>query len=184
MNAPTAQLHSSANGRHIGEIFFRRVEELSARTFIKLQNGSRWEEISWRDFGSLVRNILLALYGLGLAGGESIAIIGENSLQRACADLATLAGGFPNVVIAPALSDSMLLKVLAHAKCRAAFVEDASLSAACSICKGNFPPCRISSSWKKAAEICRARSGSLSWSRMAGRAALSAWEHSRISARA
>ena len=125
MNAPTVQLHSSANGRHIGEIFFRRVEELSARTFIKLQNGSRWEEVSWRDFGSLVRNILLALYGLGLAGGESIAIIGENSLERACADLATLAGGFPNVVIAPALSDSMLLKVLAHAKCRAAFVEDA-----------------------------------------------------------
>ena len=125
MNAPTVQLHSSANGRHIGEIFFRRVEELSARTFMKLQNGSRWEEISWRDFGSLVRNILLALYGLGLAGGESIAIIGENSLQRACADLATLAGGFPNVVIAPALSDSMLLKVLAHAKCRAAFVENA-----------------------------------------------------------
>ena len=41
MNAPTVQLHSSANGRHIGEIFFRRVEELGARTFIKLQNGSR-----------------------------------------------------------------------------------------------------------------------------------------------
>ena len=125
MNAPTVQLHSSANGRHIGEIFFRRVEELSARTFIKLQNGSGWEEISWRDFGSLVRNILLALYALGLAAGESIAIIGENSLQRACADLATLAGGFPNVVIAPALSDGMLLRVLAHAKCRAAFVENA-----------------------------------------------------------
>ena len=125
MNAPTVQFLSSSNGRHIGEIFFRRVAELGAQTFIKLQNGSGWEEVSWRDFGAQVRSILLALYGLGLVTGESIAIIGENSLQRACADLATLAGGFPNVVIAPALSDSLLLKVLAHAKCRAAFVEDA-----------------------------------------------------------
>jgi long-chain acyl-CoA synthetase len=125
MSAPTVQFLSSSNGRHIGEIFFRRVAELGVQTFIKLQNGSGWEEVSWRDFGAQVRSILLALYGLGLVTGESIAIIGENSLQRACADLATLAGGFPNVVIAPALSDSLLLKVLAHAKCRAAFVEDA-----------------------------------------------------------
>jgi len=125
MTTSPRQFHLSTNGRHIGEIFFRRVEELGAQKFIKLQNGSGWEEISWRDFGTQVRSILLALYGLGLAAGESIAIIGENSLPRACADLATLAGGFPNVVVAPALSDSMLLKVLAHAKCRAAFVEDA-----------------------------------------------------------
>jgi len=111
-------------GRHIGQIFFQRVEELGNRQFIRLQKKNRFESISWQDCGDLVRNLLLALYGLGFAPGETIAIIGDNSLPWLCADLATLAGGFPNVVIAPALSDGMLLKVLGHSQCRAAFVQN------------------------------------------------------------
>lgn len=110
--------------RHIGQIFFQRVEELGTRTFIHLQKDGGFEEISWRDFGSMARSIILALFGLGFAPGEAIGIIGENSFERACADLATLAGGFPNVIVAPSSSDTLLLKVLQHANCRAAFVED------------------------------------------------------------
>ena len=119
-------MHADApDARHIGQIFFQRVEELGARTFIYLQKDGGFEEISWRDFGAMVRNIILALFGLGFSPGEAVAIIGENSFQRACADLATLAGGFPNVIVAPSSSDTLLLKVLQHANCRAAFVEDA-----------------------------------------------------------
>ena len=119
MHNPTAP-----EARHIGQIFFQRVEELGAQTFIYLQSDGGFEEISWRDFGAMVRGIILALFGLGLTPGEAVAIIGENSFQRACADLATLAGGFPNVIVAPASSDALLLKVLQHAECRAAFVEN------------------------------------------------------------
>ena len=118
--------HSPATSdpRHIGQIFFQRVEELGTRTFIHLQKDGGFEELSWRDFGAMVQSIILALFGLGFAPGEAVAIIGENSFQRACADLATLAGGFPNVIVAPSSSDALLLKVLRHANCRAAFVEE------------------------------------------------------------
>lgn len=118
------QNHSASSDRHIGQIFFQRVEELGARPFILLQKNGGFEEISWRDFGAMVRGIILALFGLGLTPGEAVAIIGENSFQRACADMASLAGGFPNVIIAPSSSDGLLLKVLRHANCRAAFVDD------------------------------------------------------------
>jgi len=124
MSTPAQQNHSASRARHVGQIFFQRVEELGGRTFIHLQKDGGFEEISWRDFGAMVRSIILALFGLGLTPGEAVAIIGENSFQRACADLATLAGGFPNVIIAPASSDGLLLRVLQHAKCRAAFVDD------------------------------------------------------------
>ena len=110
--------------RHLGAIFFRRVAELGDRTFVKLQRNERFEEISWRDFGALVQNVLLALYAIGLAPGERVAIIGENSLQWLCADLATLAGGLPNVIVSPTLSDVMLLRILSHSRCRAAFVQN------------------------------------------------------------
>jgi long-chain acyl-CoA synthetase len=97
---------------------------LGDRTFVKLQRNERFEEISWRDFGAMVQNVLLALYAIGLTPGERVAIIGENSLQWLCADLATLAGGLPNVIVSPTLSDVMLLRILGHSRCRAAFVQN------------------------------------------------------------
>jgi len=122
---PAARTIFSSQGRHIGQCFFKRVDELGDRPFIKLQKGDRFETVSWRDFGALVQNLVLALYGLGFVPGEPVAIIGENSLPWLCADLATLAGGLPNVVVSPALSDGMLLKVLGHSQCRAVFVQNA-----------------------------------------------------------
>ena len=112
--------------RHLGAIFFHRVAELDDRTFVRLQRDERFEEISWRDFGIMVRNVLLALYAIGLEPGERVAIVGENSLQWLCADLATLAGGLPNVIVSPTLSDVMLLRILGHSRCRAAFVQNAT----------------------------------------------------------
>ena len=120
MSDPTRQLP----GRHIGQIFFQRAAELGPRTFIKLQDGERFQDVSWEDFAALVRNTLLGLVAIGLSSGETVAIIGENSLTWLAADLATLSGGFTNVVLAPMLSDLMILKVLGHAECRAAFVQD------------------------------------------------------------
>ena len=122
----SAQDPPYTNDRHLGAIFFRRVAELGDRTFVRLQRDERFEEISWRCFGAMVQKVLLALYGIGLAPGERVAIIGENSLQWLCADLATLAGGLPNVVVSPTLSDVTLLRILGHSRCRAAFVQNAT----------------------------------------------------------
>jgi long-chain acyl-CoA synthetase len=113
-------------GRHVGQIFFERAAELGERTFIKLQQGDRFEEISWRAFAAIVRQTLLGLVALGLAPGDSVAIIGENCRQWLAADLATLSGGFTNVVISPSLSDPLLLKILGHAECRAVFIQNAA----------------------------------------------------------
>jgi long-chain acyl-CoA synthetase len=110
--------------RHLGAIFFRRVEELGDRAFVKLQRGERFEEISWREFGAKVCGVILGLYALGLMKGDGVGIIAENCLEWLCTDMATLAGGFPNVVVSPSLSDTMILKILAHSRCRAAFVEN------------------------------------------------------------
>jgi long-chain acyl-CoA synthetase len=126
-------------GRHIGQIFFQRAAELGPRTFIKLQDGAQFQEISWADFAELVRNVLLGLVTLGLSPGSTIAIIGENSLPWLAADLATLSAGFTNVVLAPVLSNLMLLKVLSHAECRAAFVQDSVAVGRMLNLKGQLP---------------------------------------------
>jgi len=119
----SARQFQSSNDRHLGALLFRRAAELGERTFVKLQRGERFEEISWRDFGARVRGAIFGLYALGLAKGDRVAILGENSVEWLCADMATLAGGFPNVVVSPGLSDNMLRKILNHSRCRAVLVE-------------------------------------------------------------
>jgi long-chain acyl-CoA synthetase len=114
--------------RHVGGLFFQRAAELGDRTFVKLQRSDRFEEISWKDFRAKVCRTIFGLYRLGLQKGDMVAFIGENSLEWLCADMATLAGGFPNVTIAPSLSDGTTLKVLNHSRCRAAFVENEAVA--------------------------------------------------------
>jgi long-chain acyl-CoA synthetase len=126
MSVHPAEPHPRFTTRHLGAIFFHRVEQLGDRPFIRLQRGEQFQEVSWRDFGALVQSALLALYGRGLAPGDRVAIIGENCLEWCCADLATLAGGLTNVVVSPTLSDTMLLRILGQVGCRAAFVQNAA----------------------------------------------------------
>jgi len=113
-----------SQNRHLAAIFFNRVAELGERSFIKVQRGEQFDEVSWRDFGVKVRAAVFALYALGLNKGDRVAIIGENSLEWLCADLASLGGGFPNVIVSPGLSDRMLRMILGHSSCRAAFVQN------------------------------------------------------------
>ena len=110
--------------RHLGAVFFQRVEQLGEKTFIKLQRRDCFEEISWKDFGAKVRGTMLGLYSLGLRKGERIAILSENRLEWLYADIATLASGLPNVVISPRLSEATILKVLSHSGVRAVFAEN------------------------------------------------------------
>ena len=110
--------------RHLGAVFFQRVEQLGEKTFIKLQRRDCFEEISWKDFGAKVRGTMLGLYSLGLRKGERIAILSENKLEWLYADIATLASGLPNVVISPRLSEATILKVLSHSGVRAVFAEN------------------------------------------------------------
>lgn len=110
--------------RHLAAVFFQRVEELGERTFIKLQREERFEEISWRNFGSKVEETMLGLFSLGLRKGERVAILSENRIEWLCADVATLASGLPNVVVSPRLSEGMVLRILGNSRPRAAFVEN------------------------------------------------------------
>ena len=124
MSGNAAQIDCATPARHIAQIFFQRVDELGDRTFAKLQNGERFDDVSWRDFGATVQSLVLALAEMGFARDHKVAIIGENCLEWLAADLAMLAGGWVSIVASPSLSDAMLGRILSHAECRAAFVQD------------------------------------------------------------
>ena len=123
------QLNRETVFRHLGAIFFARVKELGDRPFLKLQQGNRTLEISWKDFGAKVQETILGLYALGIKKGDRIGIVSENRMEWLCTDAATIAGGLPNVIVSPRLSDKTIRKILNHSGARAVFVEgEAGLS--------------------------------------------------------
>jgi len=105
------------------------VKELGDRPFLKLQQGNRTLEISWKDFGAEVRETILGLYALGIKKGDRIGIVSENRIEWLCTDAATMAGGLPSVIVSPRLSDTTMRKILHHSGARVVFVEgEAGLS--------------------------------------------------------
>ncbi len=132
-------MNTEPNYRHLGEVFFQRAAQLGNQTFLKLQSAGKFEEISWRDFAAMVRETLLGLDSLGVRAGDRVAIVGENSLPWLCADMATLGAGLSNVVISSRVSDVTLLKQLAHAGARAAFVTDETGAGRLLNLKGQLP---------------------------------------------
>jgi long-chain acyl-CoA synthetase len=123
----------------IGPVFYRRVEELGGRIFIKLQCHDRFAEISWQEFGALVAKTLLGLCAVGLSKGDMVGIVAENCLEWLCADVATLAAGFANVVASPRLSDGSLVKILGHSRARLAFVENEAVFARLARLRAQLP---------------------------------------------
>jgi long-chain acyl-CoA synthetase len=137
MSMPNEPQARGRQERHVGGLFFQRATELGDRTFVKLERREKFEELSWR-ISRQVRSAIFGLYGLGLKRRHGRDHRREQP-EWLCADMATLAGGFPNVTIAPSLSDGMTLKVLNHSRCRAAFVENEMVAGKLLNLKGQLP---------------------------------------------
>ena len=88
-----------------------------------------WRDLTWRDLGARVRAIAAGLVDLGILPGDRVAIMSANRVEWALADLGSLAAGAVVVSVYPTLPADDAVFPVAHAGCRAAFVEDAGQAA-------------------------------------------------------
>lgn len=79
-------------------------------------------DISHRDTLALVKKTACGLLALGLVKGDRIALLSENRLEWAVADLAILSAGCVNVPVYPTLPPSQVEYILRDSEVRAAFV--------------------------------------------------------------
>ncbi|MFP6759030.1 MAG: AMP-binding protein, partial [Alphaproteobacteria bacterium] len=75
------------------DMFFEIAERGDDSAFLWAKKGGRYEALSWRDTAERVRNMAKGLAGLGVAPGDRIAIVAENSPEWAIADLAIMTLG-------------------------------------------------------------------------------------------
>lgn len=97
--------------------------------FLRQPQGKDWNITTWQEAGQEARRMAAALYGLGLAPGDRVAILSKNCRHWVIADLALMMGGFVSVPLYPNLTGRQLGTVLCLSEASAIFLgklDDAS----------------------------------------------------------
>lgn len=112
----------------LNQLFFDAVAQYNLPDALQYKSGGKYLPISHKSLAERVRHATRGLRKLGFSRGDRIAILSPNRPEWAIADLACLAGGYPDVPLYPALPADQILYILRDAGCVAVFVADESQS--------------------------------------------------------
>ena len=87
------------NWNSIAEVFTMQAVKFGGSPCISFKRGSSYEDISWEDLHTLVRNTGYFLLSKGVRKGEKVAIYAQNCLEWVVADMAALSVGAVTVPV-------------------------------------------------------------------------------------
>jgi long-chain acyl-CoA synthetase len=111
----------------------------AGRTALKHKQGDEWVDVSFDEFGDVVRETALGLMGLGIAKGDRVSILSNTRPEWAYACFAILTAGGVSVSIYQTNSPSEVQYVANHSESKAIFVEDAEQLAKVRQCRAELP---------------------------------------------
>src|SRR4051794_22602759 len=109
----------------VAEAFARTVRAQPDRVALRTRGGAR--EISWAEYGDLVERFALALRGLGLAHGDTIALMLTNRPAFHIADSAAITLGATPFSVYQTLAPDQIAHQLADSAARVIVTEPAFL---------------------------------------------------------
>ena len=87
----------------LNDLYRNSIARFPRAAMFRYKDGGRWVEVSSEDFAVAVREVAHGLLSLGIESGDRVALLSENRLEWAIADLATLGVGAIVVPIYPTL---------------------------------------------------------------------------------
>ncbi len=117
---------SSAGGRERGTLVAFLEENLAPprpRAFCERMGEAAWRETSSDEMLARAKRIAAALAQRGVASGDRVAIVGDNSVDWIAAAFGVLSAGGTLVPIFKTLADDQLAFILRDSEARVAFVE-------------------------------------------------------------
>lgn len=123
----------------LNQLFLDAVERYDRPDALQYKSGGKYIPISHQELAARVRHAASGFKKLGFARGDKIAILSTNRPEWAVADLACLAGGYPDVPIYPALPADQILYILKDAGCVAVCVSDGAQAAKIASIRNQLP---------------------------------------------
>jgi long-chain acyl-CoA synthetase len=107
--------------------FLHSVETFDKKNAFRHKVGGKYVDVSHREALDRVHHATLALQALGLAKGDRVALLSENRVEWALADLAILSAGCITVPVYPTVPPVQVEYILSDSGARAIFVSTPEL---------------------------------------------------------
>jgi long-chain acyl-CoA synthetase len=141
MNDPVANIIPAEEARSLAGLFRLRVERTPEREAYRQYDPARkqWQPLTWREIAERVGRWRNALRGEGLAAGERVAILLNNSVEWVCMDQAALTLGLVPVPLYTTDSAENIAYILGDSGTSLLLVESAAQWAALMPHRQAFP---------------------------------------------
>ncbi|HJN19010.1 MAG TPA: AMP-binding protein, partial [Armatimonadota bacterium] len=127
----------------INEIFQTSVSAFPDRPAVAGKVGDSYVALTYRELADRVQQFASGLAALGIAPGDTVALISENRPEWAVADLAILALGAVNVPMFPTLPSAQIEYIIRDSGSRWLVVSDAKQVAKALDVRATHPELRI-----------------------------------------
>ena len=111
-------------GGTLVDLFTDRVSRWPDRPALRYAEDGEWRPITWREYGTAVREAAAGLAALGIEPGDRVGILSGNQPRWHMADVAILSCGGISVPAYPTGASSQVAHVFGHSGSRACFVGD------------------------------------------------------------
>ena len=111
-------------GETVPQMFQSRVQISKNQVALRYKKLGIWHDVTWEQYGEMVRAVCLGLVALGLKPGECVSIIGENCPEWVYTDLGTMHAGGTTVGVYATNSWEQCQYVVDHSESRFYFVEN------------------------------------------------------------
>lgn len=105
-------------------MFYHTVQRFGDRVALREKTFGIWREISWNEYGRMVRQACTALVSLGLKKGRCVSVLSENNPEWFVTDIGCQSAGGITVGIYPTNAPFEVQYILDHSESLVALVED------------------------------------------------------------
>lgn len=106
------------------QLFFNQVEKRKDVTALRHKEYGIWKQISWTEYGELVKITAAGLVSLGIQPGDRVAILGDNRPEWPICHLATMSIGGATCGVYPTSAAEQVAYVIGHSEARILFAEN------------------------------------------------------------
>jgi long-chain acyl-CoA synthetase len=128
MEVQTAATPSGAatESKTLADLVVLATKKHSKLVAQRYKAGDEWVDVSYHDFGTIVREVTLGLAAIGLGPGDKIAILANTRPEWTYADFGVLCLGATTVPVYQTNSAEECQYVINHSESRAVILEDAA----------------------------------------------------------
>ncbi len=108
----------------LARMFWSRVDKSGDAPAQQFKRAGRWETLTWRQLGEIVRELALGLLALGRQKGEAVALLSASRPEWVQADFAILSAGCITIPVYPSYTPEQLAYIVNDSGAKTLIVED------------------------------------------------------------